>query len=39
MTVFPLFSCPVYVETYDIEDEDIQGIINEEYEDYPKRRD
>ena len=34
MTVFPLFSTPVYVETYDIEDEDIQGIINEEYEDY-----
>ena len=39
MTVFPIFSTPVYVETYNIEDEDIQGIINEEYEDYPKRRD
>tara|TARA_B100002019_G_C21263679_1_gene598163 strand:+ start:1618 stop:2244 length:627 start_codon:yes stop_codon:yes gene_type:complete len=39
MTVFPIFSTPVFVETYEVLDEDIQGIINEQYREYPKRRD
>jgi len=39
MTVFPIFSTPVYVDTYDIPQDEIDLIKQEEYKDYPKRAD